>query len=246
MSYHLHGAVQRGGGRHAGEHLRVAVHDIVHLLHGHGAGAAARNLDGEDVGAHLRKAVLDALWSCRCPRPTMTMTAMTPMMMPSMVRNGAEFVAPDVLALLRGRSRRSCAPASCSAGSRFSGRLNDRLRRMGIAVVDHAAILQPDDALGLHGDGVVVGDEHHGVALAGGAAAACPAPRGRCGSPGRRWARRPGSPPGCPPGPGRWTPAAAGRRRAGWAGSCSLSPSPTRSRASHGPARGARRADTPA
>ena len=27
------------------------------------------------------------------------------------------------------------------------------------------AVFQPDDALGLHGNGVVVGDEHHGVAL---------------------------------------------------------------------------------
>lgn len=36
---------------------------------------------------------------------------------------------------------------------------------MGIAVVDDPAILQTDDAVGLHGDGIVVGDEDDGVAL---------------------------------------------------------------------------------
>ena len=36
---------------------------------------------------------------------------------------------------------------------------------MGIAVVDHLAVLQTDDAVCLHGNGVIVGDEHHGVAL---------------------------------------------------------------------------------
>ena len=34
---------------------------------------------------------------------------------------------------------------------------------MGVAVVDHVAVLQTDDALGLDGDGVVVGDEDHRV-----------------------------------------------------------------------------------
>ena len=36
---------------------------------------------------------------------------------------------------------------------------------MGIAVVHHTAVFQSDDALGLHGNGVIVGDEHHGIAL---------------------------------------------------------------------------------
>ena len=36
---------------------------------------------------------------------------------------------------------------------------------MGVAVIDDTAIFQPDDALRLHGDGVVMGDEDDGVAL---------------------------------------------------------------------------------
>ena len=36
---------------------------------------------------------------------------------------------------------------------------------MGVAVVDDPAVLETDDALGLDGDGVVVGDEDHGVPL---------------------------------------------------------------------------------
>ena len=36
---------------------------------------------------------------------------------------------------------------------------------MGVAVVNDTPILQPDDPLGLHRNGVVVGDEHHGVPL---------------------------------------------------------------------------------
>ena len=36
---------------------------------------------------------------------------------------------------------------------------------MGIAIVDDAAIFKANDALGLHSNGVVVGDEHNCVAL---------------------------------------------------------------------------------
>jgi len=41
-----------------------------------------------------------------------------------------------------------------------------RLGGVGGSVVDHLSVLQADDPLGLDGDGVVVGDENHGVALA--------------------------------------------------------------------------------
>lgn len=34
---------------------------------------------------------------------------------------------------------------------------------MGVPVIDHMAVLQTDDPLGLHGDGVVMCDENHGV-----------------------------------------------------------------------------------
>ena len=36
---------------------------------------------------------------------------------------------------------------------------------MGIAIVDHPPVLQTDDAVCLHRNGIIVGDEHHGVAL---------------------------------------------------------------------------------
>ena len=35
---------------------------------------------------------------------------------------------------------------------------------MGVPIVDDPAILQSDDPLGLNGDRIVVGDEHHGIA----------------------------------------------------------------------------------
>ena len=105
-------------------------------------------------------------------------------------QKGAELVAPDVLdGLAEGLKDHAVPLLFCRF--KVQRRLDDGLRRAGIAVVDHLAVLQPDDALGLHGNGVVVGDEHHGVALPRAAAAACPAPRGRCGCPARRWARRP-------------------------------------------------------
>lgn len=34
---------------------------------------------------------------------------------------------------------------------------------MGVPVIDHMAILQPDDPLGLHRNGVVMGDEDYRV-----------------------------------------------------------------------------------
>ncbi len=43
--------------------------------------------------------------------------------------------------------------------------LDDSLRRVGVAVVHHLTVFQPDDTLRLHGDGIVVSDEHHGIAL---------------------------------------------------------------------------------
>ena len=115
---HLHGAVQRGGGRHAGEHLRMAVHDIVQLLHGHRAGAAARDLDTEDIGPHLRKAVLDALGHAIAQthddddRHDTDDDAQHG-------QNGAEFVAPDILDCFAEGLVDHAFP-SCSAGSKFS------------------------------------------------------------------------------------------------------------------------------
>ena len=43
--------------------------------------------------------------------------------------------------------------------------LDHRLGIAGVPVVDDPAVLKPHDALGLDGNGVVVGDEDHGVPL---------------------------------------------------------------------------------
>ena len=96
----------------------MAVNDVVHLLHGHSAGAAARDLDTEDIGPHLRKAVLDALGHAIAQahddddRRDTDDDAQHG-------QNRAEFVAPDILDCFAEGLVDHASP-SCSAGSKFS------------------------------------------------------------------------------------------------------------------------------
>ena len=57
----LDGAADGAGGGDGREEVGVGLHDVVHRIHRHIAGAAVHDLNAQDVGAHIGEAVLDAL-----------------------------------------------------------------------------------------------------------------------------------------------------------------------------------------
>ena len=86
-------------------------------------------------------------------------------------------------------------------------------------LVDDPAVGEEDHPVGVGRGHRVVGDHHDGLAeLVAPSAAAGSAPRRPSGSRGCRWARRRTRSPAGWPGRGPPRPAAAGRRRARWAG----------------------------
>ena len=128
--------------------------------------------------------------------------------------------------------RRRCATSSCRRPAR-SSRARLGCRRIscaspsGVVALD-LAVLQVHLAAGVGGDVVFVGDQHDRLAFG------VELLEQRAGSPrwsssrGYRSARRRAGCWGCSPAPGRWPRAAAGRRRARWAGGDIRSASPTR------------------